>query len=83
MDPLQKLLDLATQAGLLHPIGADLVRLRTTLYADDTAIFLRPFQHLQQLLCSFSAVTGLCNNVLKSEILPICCEDINLTHILG
>jgi hypothetical protein len=87
MDLLQKLLDLATQNGLLHPIGADLVRLHTSLYADDIAIFFKPFpsdiEHLEQLLCSFGAATRLCNNVLKLEILPIGCEDINLTPILG
>jgi hypothetical protein len=41
MDPLQWLLDMATRAGLLHPIGANLVRLRTSMYADDTAMFIR------------------------------------------
>jgi hypothetical protein len=42
MDPLQRLLEMATQARLLHSIGADPVRLRTSMYTDDTAIFLKP-----------------------------------------
>jgi hypothetical protein len=39
---MQKLLDMATEQGLLHSIGADPVRIRTSMYADDTALFLRP-----------------------------------------
>jgi hypothetical protein len=74
------------QAGLLHPIGADSVRLRTSLYTDDTAIFLRPIgtdvEHLQQLLSSFGTGTGLCTNILKSDIVPIRCDDIHLPNIL-
>jgi hypothetical protein len=58
MDPLHKLLDKATQMGLLHPIGAD-----------DMVLFLRPIAtdvaHLQQLLHSFGAATGLCKNIQK------------------
>ena len=42
MDPLQRILDKATQQGLLSPIGADPIRLRTSLYADDAALFVRP-----------------------------------------
>jgi retron-type reverse transcriptase len=40
MDPLQKMLDLATQQGLLSPIGADPIKMRTSLYADDVMLFL-------------------------------------------
>jgi hypothetical protein len=54
IDPLQKLLDKPTQMGLLHPIGTDPVKLRTSLYADDAALFVRPYdsdiRHMQQLL---------------------------------
>jgi retron-type reverse transcriptase len=40
MDPLQKMLDLATQQGLLSPIGTDPIKMRTSLYADDAMLFL-------------------------------------------
>jgi hypothetical protein len=67
MDPLQILIDKATEAGLLHPIGASPVWLRTSLYVDDTTLFLQliasNITHLQQLLESFGAATGLCTNV--------------------
>jgi hypothetical protein len=42
IDPLQRILDMATQQGLLTPIGADSVKFRTSLYADDAALFIRP-----------------------------------------
>jgi hypothetical protein len=42
MDPLQCLLDKATEHGLLNPIGVDPDKLRTSLYADDVALFIRP-----------------------------------------
>jgi hypothetical protein len=38
IDPFQKLIDMTTEAGLLHPIGVDPVRLRMSLYANDTAL---------------------------------------------
>jgi hypothetical protein len=41
MDPLQWLLDMATRQGLLHPIGVDPIKVRTSLYADDAMLFLR------------------------------------------
>jgi hypothetical protein len=75
MDPLQRLLDMATQEGLLHPIGADPVKLRTNLYADDVVLFIRPIPadvaKLQQLHQHFGTAIGLCTNIHKSEIIPI------------
>jgi hypothetical protein len=45
MDPLHRLLELTTQQRLLTPIGADLVKLRTSLYADDAMLFIRSVAH--------------------------------------
>jgi hypothetical protein len=42
IDLLQRVLDTATQQGLLHPINVDLVRTQTSLYVDDTVLFVRP-----------------------------------------
>jgi hypothetical protein len=51
MDPLQRLLDMVTHAGLFHPIGIDPIWTHTSLYADVTILFLRPIAsdmaHLQ------------------------------------
>jgi hypothetical protein len=87
MDPLQQLLDKATQAGLLTPIGIDPVKMRTSLYADDVVMFLRPIAvdvaNLQLLLQHFGMATGLCTNVHKSKIYPIRCDYINIADILS
>jgi hypothetical protein len=70
IDPLQRLLDRATEVGLLTPIGAEPVKLRTRLYADDAVMFLRPIagdiQNLQFLLHQFGLATCLYTNVQKS-----------------
>jgi hypothetical protein len=87
MDPLQRLLELATQEGLLHPSGADPVKMRTSLYANDVALFLRPYAidvaNLQQLLHHFGTAMGLCTNFTKSEIIPIRCDGLDIQEILG
>jgi hypothetical protein len=59
----------------------------TSLYADDTTLFLQPIAsdvtHLQQLIESFGAATGLCTNIQKLEILPIRCDAIDVPGVLG
>jgi hypothetical protein len=61
--------------------------MRTSLYADDAMLFLRPIasdvRNLQYLLNEFGMATGLCTNIQKSEIFPIRCDEINLSEILG
>jgi hypothetical protein len=63
MDPLQRLLDKATEQGLLSPIGADPIKMRTSLYADDAALFIRPtvsdITNVQLILAGFGEATGL------------------------
>jgi hypothetical protein len=70
IDPLQRLLDMDTQHGLLTPIGANPVKLRTSLYGDDVMLLIRPIaqdlSNLQHLLNVFGQATGLCVNVHKS-----------------
>jgi hypothetical protein len=86
MDPLQKLLDKATEAGLLFPIGASPVKMGTSLYADDAIMFLRPISmdvsNLQHLINQFGKATGLCTNFIKSEVFLIRCEGINIPQVL-
>lgn len=61
MDPLQRILHRATQAGVLNPIGEDPIKLRTSLYADDAALFIRPtaadVSHVRQILEVFGDVS--------------------------
>jgi hypothetical protein len=41
-DPLQRILDLASEHGVLTPLPLAAAKLRTSLYADDAAIFINP-----------------------------------------
>lgn len=86
IDPLQQLLEKATSLGLLQKIRGRGTVLRTSLYADDAAIFVAPFkediQNLTGILRGFGVVTGLCTNIQKSSVVPIRCDGVNLDLIL-
>jgi hypothetical protein len=60
--------------------------MRTSLHADDVALFVWPIvtdvEHLQQLLKCFGQATRLCPNFLKSEVLPIRCENLDMVATL-
>jgi hypothetical protein len=87
MDPLQKLLDMVTQEGLLTPIGSAPIKMRTSLYTDDVMLFVRPIamdiSNLQHLLHQFGVATGSCTNIEKSEIYHIRCQEIQISQVLG
>ena len=59
--------------------------MRTSLYADDAAIFLAPIKkdvdNLANILRGFGEVTGLCTNFHKSSMVPIRCNNLDLDHI--
>jgi hypothetical protein len=79
MDTLQRLLDHSTQAGNLTPIGADFIRIHTSLYADDAALFIRPtvrdINNVSNLVRIFGSATRLMTNLQKSELYFIHCEE--------
>jgi hypothetical protein len=60
--------------------------LRTSLYADDAAVFVAPIkqdiQNLAIILQCFGKVTSLCTNFLKSSVVPIRCGNIDLDDVL-
>lgn len=60
--------------------------MRTSLYADDAAIFVAPIKedilNLASILEGFGEVTGLCTNFHKSSVVPIRCGQIDLDAIL-
>jgi hypothetical protein len=60
--------------------------LRTSLYADDAAVFVAPVkddvQNLASILQHFGEVTGLCTNFSKSSAVSIRCEHIDLDVVL-
>ena len=53
IDPLQKLLDLATEKGLITELRGRVVTMRTSMYADNTAIFIKTTKEMWQPLLSF------------------------------
>jgi hypothetical protein len=87
MDPIQRMLDPTTQEGLLTPIGAEPVKMRTSLYADDDVPFLCPnssdISNIKFLLEKFRQATGLSTNFQKSEVFPIRCDPLNISGIHG
>src|SRR4051812_11717091 len=78
MDPLHHILEMAIRKGLLHKIRGIGVVVRTSLYADDTAIFVAPIKmdvdNLAIILRDFREVTGLCSNFGKSSVVHIRCK---------
>lgn len=86
IDPLQRLLHLATEGGQLTNIGSRHARLRTSLYADDAAVFLNPVQSevdvLITMLRDFGKATGLHVNLGKSLVAPIRCQEVDLDDVL-
>ncbi|WVZ91565.1 hypothetical protein U9M48_037717 [Paspalum notatum var. saurae] len=86
IDPLQRILDLATRHGILSPLPLTAAKLRTSLYADDAAIFINPFKEeflaVKNILHAFGCASGLFTNFEKSSIHSIRCEGIDLDHVL-
>jgi len=82
MDPLQRLLDLATQHGILTPLPLSIARWRTSMYTDDVAIFINPLMQgvtaVKTILEAFEGFLGLHINLQKISIHPIGCEHMDL-----
>jgi mannosylglycoprotein endo-beta-mannosidase len=87
MDPLQRMLDKATQAGLLNSIDAEPIKFRTSLYADDAAQFIcltaPDISNIRQLMQAFGDATDLRTNLQKSQIFPIQCTDEEVEPLFG
>jgi hypothetical protein len=79
MDPLQRLLDMATQHGVLTTLPVAAARWRTSMYADDAAIFINPLREdleaITAILHEFGIVSGLHINMQKSSVHPIRCQE--------
>jgi mannosylglycoprotein endo-beta-mannosidase len=86
MEPLQLMLQRATDQGLLTPINSRRAKLRISLFADDAAIFLNPVNEeieiVKNILCAFGSASGLITNTVKSAVYPVRCEGLDLQHIL-
>ena len=75
IDPLQRIIDQASQLGLLQPVLPNKAKLRCSIYADDAALFAHPslleMARLQKILQLFGECSGLKVNLSKTEIFPI------------
>ena len=75
MDPLQRLLDAATNHQLLTPMQPNHIAVRTSIYVDDAVIFLKPttldVRNVQQILIHFGKASGLNMNMTKSTLFSI------------
>jgi hypothetical protein len=85
IDPLTQILEGATRIGLVHKLQDRRIILRTSLYADDAAVFVAPIKqdiiNLASIHQRFGKVTGLCMNFLKSRVVPIRCGKINIDEV--
>jgi hypothetical protein len=86
IDTLAQILERATSHNMLHKLKGRGNILRTSLYADDAAIFVAPIkediQNLARILHNFGKVTGLSTNFLKTAVVPIRCGNLDLDGIL-
>jgi hypothetical protein len=87
IDPLQRILQRATQEGILSPIRSRSTRCRISLYADDAGIFVNPVKEelyaIATILDYFGQTSGLVTNTSKSEVFPVQCNNIDLTYVLA
>jgi hypothetical protein len=83
--PLQKILDLATEGHFAKFRGKQTV-MHTSMYVDHTTIFSKPYKKdvtaLADILAKFIKVLGLQTNVLKSSVIPIRCQGVDLDEVL-
>ena len=86
LEPLQRLLQLATEQHVLSPLKLRAARLRASFYADDAALFLNPCKEdilaVQRILSLFGDASGLRTSFEKCVAFSIACADLNLDEIL-
>jgi hypothetical protein len=86
IDPLQRILQLVAERGVLHPITSRLRGIKASLYDDDAAIFVSPRKQdivaLKEILSFFREASGLCINLQKIKVFSISCDGADLDEIL-
>jgi hypothetical protein len=78
MEIFHLLIDLAARMGLRAALPGSRGACRTSLYADDTVVFIKPTvadcETIKELLRLFGVATGLHTSILKSSATPIRCN---------
>ena len=87
IDPLHRLLQEATDRGILSKLRGRAARLRLSMYADDVVSFVKPtaadINNLRNILINFGEMTGFQTNIRKTIVTPIACDGINLDNVLA
>ncbi|KAM0837393.1 hypothetical protein ACQ4PT_061695 [Festuca glaucescens] len=85
MEPLQRLLEKATEEKILSPLRLRAARLRASFYADDAALFVNPVKAdisaVQRILQLFGDVSGLRTSFEKCVAYPVACNGIGIDDI--
>jgi hypothetical protein len=85
--PLHWMLQRADEQGALSPVKLPAARLRTSLYADDAALFVNPNQAdihtVAELLQLFGHASGLRANLQKCAFYPIRCTAEEVLPLLA
>jgi hypothetical protein len=86
MEPLQRLLEIATTQRIISPLHPRTARIRASFYADDAALFVNPLKEdisaIQQLLHLFGSASGLCTNINKCVAYAVACDESEMHTIL-
>jgi hypothetical protein len=86
LGPLQHLLALEEAVSNLSPIHTSLAKIRSSLYADDVAVFVDPVKEetdvIKEIFQAFGTASGLRVNLGKSAVYPIKCESIDLEEVM-
>jgi hypothetical protein len=85
MDVLGHMISKAANEGLLTPFARRAFKHRISMYADDVVLFLRPAPEDNEvttdILNLFGEATGLKTNLQKINVLPIRCEEADISTV--
>ncbi|KAK1665849.1 hypothetical protein QYE76_054008 [Lolium multiflorum] len=86
MEPLHRLLEIATEEGVLSRLKGKHCSFKASMYADGVALFINPSQEdilgTRGVLAAFGSATGLITNLTTSSVTPISCHNIDLSELL-
>jgi hypothetical protein len=86
LEPLQCLMECATQRAIISPLPPRTARIRASFYADDAALFVNPIKEdisaVQQILQLFGNASGLRTNLDKCVAYSVACEEVDLESVL-
>jgi hypothetical protein len=86
IEPLHKLFEKATEAGLLSKFSKECDSFRVSLFADDASLFINPTENdlkvTIEILSIFAAASGLFTNMTKSDVIPYTVKALTSASLL-